>query len=157
MLFKFLIMYCCCVVPSYSATLNHVPSPVSCHGPSWHTASSITALCEIWHRTSGPVQILLTLLSSSWVGTSPQSWPAWVPLMLQRAKRAHNKQRVSLDEGTERISNSNTMVGHKRRIWDIPEVSDSGEQRILHCWVLQDLFIKSLLSRAEDIADFLNT
>jgi len=38
-------------------------------------------------------------------------------------------------------------------IGDTPE----GEQGTLHCRALQDFFIRSLLSRAEDVADFPNT
>ena len=38
-----------------------------------------------------------------------------------------------------------------------PVVPGLGEQGTRHCRVLQDFFIKSLLSRIDDIADFLKT
>ena len=47
---------------------------------------------------------------------------------------------------------------HARDIEDSPDAPGSAEQETLNCRALQDLFfIRALLSRAGDIADFPNT
>ena len=46
---------------------------------------------------------------------------------------------------------------HTKHIGETPEVPGSGEEGTLRCRALQDLFfIRPLLSRAGDIADFPN-
>jgi len=42
------------------------------------------------------------------------NWPDWVPLTAQRANTAHNRQRVSKDDFTERKSDSDPATGHKQ-------------------------------------------
>ena len=46
---------------------------------------------------------------------------------------------------------------HATHTGDIPEAQGSGEQGTLHCRALQDFFIKPLLSRVGDTANFPNT
>lgn len=55
---------------------------------------AISALQGIWHRTSGPIHILLALLPIPKfpIRYAPQSCPAWVPLILQKARTTHNRQ-----------------------------------------------------------------
>lgn len=52
---------------------------------------------------------------------------------------------------------SHNSRAHRTHIGDAPEVPGSGAQGTLHCSTLQDLFIRPLSSKAEDIADFPNT
>lgn len=46
---------------------------------------------------------------------------------------------------------------HTTHIEDTREVPSSGEQGTLYCRALQDFFIRPLLSRAGEVADFTNT
>ena len=48
-------------------------------------------------------------------------------------------------------------VAHHNSRGQTPDVPSFSEQSILHCRTLQDLFIRLLLPRVEDIDDFPNT
>ena len=96
------------------------------------------------------MQILLALSAHSQVSR-------WM-CPLRGGLKAHNRQRVRQEDCTERKSDSDTTAEHKQHTEDILLKYQVLVNRA-HCTAgtPDHLFIKSLLSRAEDTAGFLNT
>lgn len=134
----------CCVHSLNSlAALGHSPQPPK---DARKPGIGLVALCDFANT--------LALLPSYPAGVTPQSWPAWLTLLI--ASTAHGRHRIAADTCTEGKSNPDTTAGSEQ--WDTVLKVQALINGDIHCRGLQDLFvIKSSVSRAEDIADFLNT
>lgn len=129
-------------------------SPVT--GTAPHCTPGDHGASGIQHRTSGHVQILLTLLPHSYALL--QSLPselACLCLTPQRSRITHNRHRISADIWTERKSDPDNSRRQAIHTGDSPAAPGAGKQETLHYSARQSLFfVKPLLSKVDDVADF---